>query len=49
MVWPLARMGRGSATVRRRVTTATGVLSLMSGALLVYQIGIVEGLFAYAR
>jgi len=49
MVWPLARMGRGSVTLRRRVTTATGVLSLMFGALLVYQIGIVEGLFAYAR
>ncbi len=49
MVWPLARMGRGSATVRRRVTTATGVLSLTLGVLLVYQIGIVEGLFAYAR
>jgi len=49
MVWPLAHVGRGSATVRRRVTTATGVLSLMLGVLLVYQIGIVEGLFAYAR
>ena len=49
MVWPLARMGRGSSTVRRRVTTATGVLSLMLGVLLVYQIGIVEGLFTYAR
>lgn len=49
MVWPLAHVGRGSARVRRRVTTATGVLSLMLGVLLVYQIGFVEGLFAYPR
>jgi len=49
MVWPLARVGGGSPTVRRRVTAATGVLSLMFGVLLVYQIGIVEGLFVYTR
>ena len=49
LVWPLAHMGRGSTTVRRRVTTATGVLSLTLGVLLVYQIGIVEGLFGLAR
>jgi high-affinity nickel-transport protein len=45
MVWPLAHIGRRSATVRRRVTTASGVLSLVFGVLLVYQIGFVEGLF----
>lgn len=45
MVWPLAHIGHRSATVRRRVTTATGVLSLVFGVLLVYQIGFVEGLF----
>lgn len=49
MVWPLARIGRRSATVRRRVTAASGVLSLAFGVLLVYQIGIVEGLFGLAR
>ena len=49
MVWPLAHMGQRSVTFRRRVTTAAGVLSLMFGVLLVYRIGIVEGLFAYAR
>ena len=46
MVWPLARIGRPSATARCRLTTATGVLSLALGVLLVYQIGIVAGLFA---
>ncbi len=46
MVWPLAHIRRRSATVRRRLTTATGVLSLALGVLLVYQIGIVAGLFA---
>jgi high-affinity nickel permease len=46
MVWPLAHIGRRSATVRRRLTTTTGVLSLALGVLLVYQIGFVAGLFA---
>jgi high-affinity nickel-transport protein len=46
MVGLLARVGRRSATVRPRLTTATGVLSLAFGVLLVYQIGIVAGLFA---
>jgi hypothetical protein len=46
MVWPLAHIGHRSATLRRRLTTATGVLSLAFGVLLAYQIGIVGSVFA---
>jgi hypothetical protein len=46
MVWPLAHIGPRSATLRRRLTTATGVLSLAFGVLLAYRIGIVGSVFA---
>lgn len=46
MVWPFTRIGHRSATARRRLTTATGVLSLASGVFLAYQIGVVGSVFA---
>jgi hypothetical protein len=46
MVWPLAHIGHRSATIRRRLTTATGVLSVAFGVFLAYQIGIVGSVFA---
>lgn len=45
MAWPFAHLGRRSSTVRRRLTTVTGLLSLAFGFFLAYQIGIVDGLF----
>ncbi|HEY7038348.1 MAG TPA: sulfite exporter TauE/SafE family protein, partial [Methylomirabilota bacterium] len=44
MAWPFAHLGQRSATIRRRLTTITGVLSLAFGVFLAYQIGIVDGL-----
>jgi ABC-type nickel/cobalt efflux system permease component RcnA len=46
MVWPFAHIGHRSATIRRRLTTATGVLSVAFGVFLAYQIGIVGSVFA---
>lgn len=46
MVWPFARTGPRSVTMRRRLTIATGVASLAFGVVLAYQIGIVGSVFA---
>jgi high-affinity nickel-transport protein len=46
MVWPFARTGARSASVHRRLTIATGVVSVAFGVVLAYQIGIVGSVFA---
>jgi cytochrome c biogenesis protein CcdA len=45
MAWPLARAGSRFARLPHRLRVASGVVSLVAGLALAYQIGFVDGLF----
>jgi high-affinity nickel-transport protein len=43
--WPLAGAARRFAHLPRRMRLASGVISLVAGLAIAYQIGVVDGLF----
>jgi high-affinity nickel-transport protein len=48
LAWPLAGLSPRFASLPRRLRLASGVISLIAGLAITYQIGVVDGLFGAA-
>jgi uncharacterized membrane protein (DUF441 family) len=45
LAWPLANASARHTCLHRRLRVASGVISLVAGVAIAYQIGVVDGLF----